>query len=50
MIGPSQAAGWDDWFDYNENSPLVNYYRDYFRGEGEDPGGAGGQGPGDAAA
>ena len=30
MIGPSQAAGWDDWFDYNENSPLVNHYRDYF--------------------
>ncbi len=30
MIGPSQDAGWDDWFDYNENSPLVNYYRGYY--------------------
>jgi flagellar hook assembly protein FlgD len=30
MVGPSQDAGWDDWFDYNENSPLVDYYRGYY--------------------
>ncbi len=30
MIGPSQSDGWDDWFDYNANSPLVNHYRGYY--------------------
>ncbi len=30
MVGPSQSAGYDDWFDYNENSPLLDFYRDFF--------------------
>jgi hypothetical protein len=32
MVGPSQGAGYDDWFDYNENSPLLAFYRDFFGG------------------
>jgi len=30
MVGPSQSAGYRDWFDYNENSPLLDFYRDFF--------------------
>jgi flagellar hook assembly protein FlgD len=30
MIGPSRQAGYDDWFDYNERSPLLAFYRDFF--------------------
>jgi hypothetical protein len=30
MVGPSQGAGYDDWFDYNENSPLLAFYRDFY--------------------
>jgi flagellar hook assembly protein FlgD len=30
MIGPSQQAGYADWFDYNERSPLLEFYRDFF--------------------
>ncbi len=32
MVGPSQGAGYADWFDYNENSPLLAFYRDFFSG------------------
>jgi flagellar hook assembly protein FlgD len=30
MVGPSQSAGWADWFDFNKNSPLLAFYRDFF--------------------
>lgn len=30
MVGPSQGAGYADWFDYNERSPLLAFYRDFF--------------------
>jgi len=30
MIGPSQQAGYADWFDYNERSPLLAFYRGFF--------------------
>ncbi len=30
MVGPSQQAGYADWFDYNENSPLLAFYRGFF--------------------
>jgi|GEM_PF-1136525 len=32
MVGPSQSAGYADWFDYNERSPLLAAYRDFFTG------------------
>jgi flagellar hook assembly protein FlgD len=30
MVAPSKQAGYKDWFDYNENSPLLAFYRDFF--------------------
>jgi len=30
MVGPSQSAGYADWFDYNERSPLLAAYRDFY--------------------
>ena len=30
MVGPSQAAGYADWFDFNENAPYLNKYRSFF--------------------
>jgi flagellar hook assembly protein FlgD len=30
MVGPSQQAGYADWFDYNENSPLLAFYRGFY--------------------
>jgi len=30
MVGPSQSAGYADWFDYNERSPLLAFYRDFY--------------------
>jgi len=30
MVGPSQAAGYDDWFDFNDRSPTLNYYRGFY--------------------
>jgi len=30
MVGPSQAAGYADWFDYNERSPLLATYRGFY--------------------
>ncbi|MBD3179326.1 MAG: hypothetical protein GF417_06830, partial [Candidatus Latescibacteria bacterium] len=30
MVGPSQGAGYNDWFDYNETSPLLAFYRNFF--------------------
>lgn len=32
MVGPSQGAGYADWFDYNDSSPLLAFYRDFFTG------------------
>ncbi|UCF06019.1 MAG: T9SS type A sorting domain-containing protein [bacterium] len=32
MVGPSQDAGYEDWFDFNENSPLLAFYRDFYDG------------------
>ncbi len=32
MVGPSQSAGYADWFDYNERSPLLADYRDVYTG------------------
>jgi len=30
MVGPSQQAGYHDWFDYDKSSPLLAFYRDFF--------------------
>ncbi len=30
MVGPSQAAGYADWFDFNDRSPLLEFYRSFF--------------------
>ena len=30
MVGPSQQAGYADWFDYQARSPLVAAYRDFY--------------------
>ncbi len=30
MVGPSQAAGYDDWFDFNANAPHLSFYRDFY--------------------
>ncbi|MFH1145277.1 MAG: FlgD immunoglobulin-like domain containing protein [Candidatus Eisenbacteria bacterium] len=32
MVGPSQQAGYRDWFDYNARSPLLAAYRDFYDG------------------
>ncbi len=31
MTGPSQAAGWSNWIDFNDNSPFLAFYRDFFK-------------------
>jgi hypothetical protein len=30
MVGPSQSAGYADWFDFQERAPYVNQYRGFF--------------------
>ncbi|MCK4546365.1 MAG: T9SS type A sorting domain-containing protein [Candidatus Eisenbacteria sp.] len=32
MVWPSQQAGYADWFDFNERSPLLAAYRDFYTG------------------
>jgi len=30
MVGPSQSAGYADWFDFNDRAPYLAQYRGFF--------------------